>query len=355
MTNKTHSIIKKAAIRLLSALVILLTIKFIIPAFWPFILAFLLAALLDTPINKLREKFSLKRGFASAFVVTMFLFLFLGGTTFIAVRLFSSLGKHLSDMPKTLSRITIPQNDLPLRLERIAEALPPELTGIFQNMIDSLQNQTATLPTRLYSRLFDFLSSAASKTPDIVFSALMLALGLYFISAGLPVIKVFLLRQLPEKFRAKVGTIKSDVVSTVKGWGKAQLKLMGLCFIELTAAFLIMRLENAILLAAGIALIDALPVFGIGLALIPWMAFSLLTGNYRRALMLGLSYALINLVRSCLEPRLLGEQMGLHPAATLITVYAGYRISGVSGMILFPISLMLLKQFNDRGWVKLWR
>lgn len=355
MNGKTHSLLKKAAIWLLSALVILLTTKYIIPIFWPFILAFFISLILDPLINKLRKKFCMKRGFASAFIVALFLALFLGVASFIIMRLCSTLGSHIQHMPETLSRISIPSTDLPQRLERIASTLPAELNIIFRNMLDSLREQTATLPSRLYTRFFDFISNAASKAPNILFSVLMFALGLFFISAGLPVIRSFILRQLPAKLRTKAGTLKSDVLSTLKGWGKAQLKLMGLCFIELSAAFLLMRIQNAVLLAAGIAVIDALPVFGIGLALIPWGVFSLLIGNYRRAILIALTYALINLVRSCLEPRLLGEQTGLHPAATLITVYAGYSISGVSGMILFPIALMLLKQFNDRGWIKLWR
>lgn len=355
MTEKYYSKLKKAAIGLMVCLFIFICIKFIIPIFWPFILAFGLALLLDPVTNKLRKKFSLKRGFASAFVVTLFLALLLGGAAFVVIRLFSSLGEQLKNMPDTLSRITFPSTDIPRKVKGIAEALPAELTAIFSDMVSGLRSQTAQLPARIYSRAFDFISSAASKAPNIIFSSLMFALALYFFSGGLPFIKSFLIRQLPEKMRTKAGTIKGDVLSTVKGWGKAQLKLMGLCFIELTISFILMRLKNAVLLAAGVALIDALPVFGIGLVLIPWTAFSVITGNYQRAVFLGLTYALINLVRSCLEPRLLGSQTGLHPAATLITVYAGYRTSGVGGMILFPISLMLLKQFNDRGWIKLWR
>ena len=355
MTAKIHSILKKTAVIFLSALAVLLCIKFIIPTFWPFILAFLMALMLDPIIKKLCKKFMLKRSFASAFTVTLFLALLIGCSAFILLRLFSVLSEHLKTVPDKLSRIYLPSTDLPRRIEGIVSALPEELTKIFKDMLDGIRNQTAELPSKLYSRAFDFLSNAAAKAPDVIFSTLMLALALYFFSGSLPSLKSFLLPQLPEKVRGKSKLIKGDILSTLKGWGCAQLKLMGLCFVELTAAFLIMRLKNAVLVAAGIAIIDALPVFGIGLALIPWTIFSFITGNYHRAVLLGLTYATINLVRSILEPRLLGSQTGLHPAATLITVYAGYRVSGVGGMILFPISLMLLKQFNDRGWIKLWK
>ncbi len=355
MLEKTHSIFKKAGLWVLSALVILLMVLFIIPLLWPFILAFFISLLLERPIEYLRSKFRMKRGFASAFTVTLFLLLFLGICAFVISRLGTSLGEYINDIPEKLGDFTIPSTGLQQRLNRIASSLPMELSGIFQSMLDSVRRQASELPSRIYARLFDTVSTIISKAPNIIFSTVVLALGTYFISAGFPEVKGFLLRQLPKKLRSKAGMIKGDILNTFRGWGIAQLKLMGICFIELSAAFLIMGIEHTILIAAAIAAIDALPVFGIGLALIPWALFSLLTGNYTRALLLILTYAAVNLVRSCLEPRLLGEQFGLHPAATLISVYAGYRLTGVSGMILFPITLMLLKQFNDRGWLKLWK
>lgn len=336
-------------------MVILLTVKYIIPLFLPFILAFFIAMLLEPLIERLHNRFNMKRGFASVFIVTLFLAFFLGGAIFAISRVGSALSGYLRDMPQKLGGFTLPTTDLSQRLGRFVSALPDDLAGICSNLLDSLRQQASALPSRIYSRLFDLLSSAAAKAPSILFFTLMLALGLYFISAGFPGIKNFILRQLPIRLRTKAGTIKSDVMETLKGWCKAQLKLMVICFLELSAAFLIIGLDYALLIAAAVAIVDALPVFGVGLALIPWAVVSLLMGNYQRALLIILTYAIVNLVRSCLEPRLIGQQMGLHPAATLIAVYVGYRISGVSGMILFPISLMLLKQFNDRGWVKLWR
>lgn len=354
MSDKTHSFFKKAGLWLLSALVIMLTAKLIIPLFWPFISAFLLALMLDRPIEWLRKKFHMKRGFASALTVTLFLSVLLGAAVLVLSGLVSAAGEYLSRMPEHIGRITLPSPDISGSIDRIAAALPRELADIFRSMAENIGQQAASLPSRLYSKVFSLMSAAAAKAPSILLSLAMLALGLYFISAGLPGIKTFLLRQLPQKLSNKMGTLKADVLATFSGWFKAQLMLMSVCFAELCAAFLLMRLNNAILIAAMTALIDALPVFGIGIVLIPWAGLCLLSGNYHRALLIGLTYAAVSLVRSFLEPRLLGKQMGLHPAAALMAVYGGFRISGVSGMILFPVALMLLKQFNDRGWLKLW-
>ena len=355
MSEKTILSIKKAAVWALTALGVLLAVKYIIPLFLPFLLAFFLAMLLEPIIERLRKKFNMKRGFATAFVVTLFLAVFLCGLSFAIYRLGSALSAWLRDIPESLSDFTLPTNDISQWLGRVVSTLPDNLAQPFQSMLDSLRQQASALPSRLYSRFFDIISSAASKAPSILVFILMLALGLYFISSGFPTVKNFLLRQLPRRLSARAGAIKSDVLSTIRGWGTAQLKLMGICFLELSAAFLIMRMEHALLIAAGVAIIDSLPVFGVGLVLIPWAVVSLLMGNYQQTLFIALTYAMVNLVRSCLEPKLLGQQMGLHPAATLMAVYAGYRVNGVAGMILFPISLMLLKQFNDRGWVRLWR
>ncbi len=130
---------------------------------------------------------------------------------------------------------------------------------------------------------------------------------------------------------------------------------MLMCFFQLTVAFLLLRIPSAPALAAMTALIDALPVFGAGVVLLPWALYCLLLGNTRRGLGLLLSWGLTMLVRSCTQAKLLGDQIGLDPLASLMSVYVGWRVCGVWGMLLFPLLLMLLIRLNERGVLRLWR
>jgi len=131
--------------------------------------------------------------------------------------------------------------------------------------------------------------------------------------------------------------------------------MAGFTFGELLLAFLLLKLDYAILLALLTAVIDALPVLGAGALLLPWAAVELLTGNYPLGVGLVITYGAVTLIRQCIQAKLLGDQLGLHPVASLIAVYIGYRAMGVWGMILFPMLFITVKQLNDRGVLTLWR
>ena len=106
------------------------------------------------------------------------------------------------------------------------------------------------------------------------------------------------------------------------GWLKAQGLLMLITFGELAAGFLLLRVELSLLLAGLVALVDALPVFGTGTVLLPWAVLALLGGDVRMSVGLLVLYSVISLVRSLLEPRLVGARVGLPPLAALVCMYA---------------------------------
>ena len=135
-------------------------------------------------------------------------------------------------------------------------------------------------------------------------------------------------------------------------WCKAQCILLGVTFCELLAGLLLMRQGYALLLAALIAVIDALPVFGTGTVLVPWGALCLLTGNVPKGLGLLALYGVISLVRSVLEPKIMAAQVDLSPLAAM---YVGFCAFGVAGMVLCPMALLCVKQLHDSGWLRLWK
>ena len=112
----------------------------------------------------------------------------------------------------------------------------------------------------------------------------------------------------------------------------------------LAGAFLLLRLRYALLLALLTAVVDALPVLGVGTVLLPWALYELLTGQVPLALGLAITYAAVTVLRSAIQAKLLGDQLGLHPLASLAAIYAGWTLGGVMGMLLFPILAICVKQ-----------
>jgi predicted PurR-regulated permease PerM len=226
---------------------------------------------------------------------------------------------------------------------------------MLERTLSALAQSATALPGQLSRFLVELLSRTAQASPDTLLYIVTAALGTYFISASFPTVNAFLLAQLPEELRKRLEGLGADLKSGFGGLLRAQLILMGICFFELLAAFLLLGVETAAGLAAVTALVDALPVFGTGVVLAPWAAYCLLLGNPSRGLGLLLTWGVTELVRSAAQAKLLGDQIGLNPLASLLGVYVGWRVGGVGGMLLLPLGLMVLIRLNERGVVRIWK
>lgn len=165
------------------------------------------------------------------------------------------------------------------------------------------------------------------------------------LSAELPQLRKLWQKKAPHLWQQRARSLLGRFRDTLGAWLKAQAKLMGISALVLTAGFLILQVDYPLLFGLVIALIDALPALGTGLILIPWGLFMFLQGNTYLGAGLIILYGTAALIRTALEPRLLGKQMGLDPLLTLLALYGGYRLFGIPGMILFPIGAIMVKQF----------
>jgi sporulation integral membrane protein YtvI len=157
------------------------------------------------------------------------------------------------------------------------------------------------------------------------------------ISARLPKIREWIHAHLPKAWHEKYAPYLQTLKKTLCGWLVAQAKLVGVTFCILAVGFLLLRISHPLLWAAATCLVDILPILGTGTVLIPWSLVCFLQNDSLRAVGLLAIYTVISLLRSVLEPRLIGKQLGLDPLITLLAIYAGYRLWGLPGMLLAPI------------------
>ena len=129
-----------------------------------------------------------------------------------------------------------------------------------------------------------------------------------------------------------------------------------LCFgFTILTALGIMSNSYMVLIAIAIAIFDILPVAGSGGILIPWALISMVTGNIKQGIGLLVIYAVITVIRQYLEPKIVGDTLGVNPIITLAGLYFGLKLFGVLGMFIVPISVMTLKAFNDTGRIHIWK
>jgi len=329
--------------------------RFVLPWAAPFLLALITARLIEPVVRWLMARFRFRRGFAAAVcsLLVLALMLFLAGLAIS--QLINGVGVLARNLPEIAGQVGQIFSRLERSLYHFVIAAPVETQAMIQTAIDSAALMLEELPGQLSAGLLSFAASVATAFPRFFLFILTYAISVIFMSVSYPQVTAFLMRQIPGRWQERTRAFGQDMVSTLAKWARAQVKLISVTFVLLTIAFFILGISYGILLAALIALIDALPVLGTGTVLIPWALFSLLGGNFHLGVGLALTYATVSITHSFMEPRFIGAQLGLHPVATLMAMYLGYRLVGVLGMITFPMGLILLKQFHDQGHIRLWR
>jgi len=234
-------------------------------------------------------------------------------------------------------------------------SIPKDIRSVLYGALESLSDWVLELPAALSDRLLGKLSELLSAAPKTVFFIVTYIMAVFFTGISYNRIKNFIMRQIPPHLRSKAIGIKADVVRTFEKWIMSYAAIIFITFAELTAAFLILKIEYAALLAAFVAAVDALPVLGTGTILLPWAVWELIRGNTNMAISLAVIYLIVTLVHSFIEPKIVGSKAGLAPVVTLLALYMGFKAAGIAGMVLTPLAVMIVKLLNDRGYIRLWR
>ncbi len=321
----------------------------------PFLLALALSAMVEPPVQRLRRRMGVRRSFAAALVTTLLLVVLGGAVALLLVRLGMELRQWSARLPEVIEGFPALWNGLLDRVGAWYAASPPFLRSALDALAEQLMEEGPSLAGEVGSLLMGAASSLLAALPDVGLFLVTTVLAVYFTSLSYPAILAFLKRQLPAGWQARCRNAAQCFRSTILKWLRAELLLILVTFLILLAGFVWMGLDYALLAAVFTALVDALPVLGTGTVLVPWALGCLLLGNTGQGLSLLVLYAVGLIVHTLLEPRLLAGQVDLPPITALLAMYLGFHFLGVGGMILLPVCLLLLKQFQDAGVIRLWR
>lgn len=315
-----------------------------LPLTLPVLLGVLAAAALGPAILWLQKKTGMGRGSAAFLGVTLALGTLGLGLWGLGRILLRETAGLLRRLPELLSAISGCAQALSRWLLTLSSRLPDGVGDALGAWAAELVSGSGSLGRSLYDKVFSLVTGLLSALPGSVFFLMTLVLSCYFAAGELPRLRELTQSRLSGPTADRLRRLLSGIRAALGGWLRAQLGLMGVTFLVLTAGFWLLRVDSPLLLGLGVALLDALPLLGTGTILIPWALFQMMTGAMGRGLgLLGL-YAAAALTRNVLEPKLLGAQMGLSPLITLLAIYAGWRLGGFWGMILLPMGAMVISQ-----------
>lgn len=320
------------------------------PVLVPIIIAFIIAWVLHKPIDWLESKTHIKKSFIAFFMVILFYFIIGTLLTRITMRGFVILRDFFVEIPDFYNTAIMPVLDeFFIWFENICKMIDPMVLEGIKESSDKIINSLAGLVTSISSGAITWISGKAASIPGLLMKTLITLIVTVFITMDYHTIVNFLYRQMPEKAKWYLSEIKVYTGGTLLKCLKSYIIIMGITFTELLIGLSILRISNAPVLAAIIAVIDILPILGTGSVLIPWAVISGITGDIRLAVGLLILYVIIMVIRNIMEPKIVGSQVGLHPVLTLASMFTGLHFFGILGMFGFPITLSVIKNLNDRG------
>lgn len=318
-----------------------------LPVFTPFLFGLGLAVAAEPGVRFLTAKLHFPRRAAAAVSVSM-VFL-LTSLLFILVLAFvvRELGMLAGILPDWEKGAVEGLSLVSRRLLSLTAKMPPAVRQLMDQSISQFFSGSSRL---LEDALRSALSLAGGVLVHIPDGALILGTSVlsgYMLSVKLPAMARWLSSQnVAERIAPLIIRLKAVRIALF-GYVRAQVALMGTTFLVLCLSFLVLRIRFFLLWALLISFIDAFPVLGTGIVLIPWSLALALQGDGARSLGLLCTYLAASLLRSALEPRFVGRQLGLDPLAVLMALYAGYRLWGIAGMVAAPLLAVTANQLLE--------
>ncbi|CAM3608380.1 sporulation integral membrane protein YtvI [Erysipelothrix urinaevulpis] len=335
--------------------IVFVVLRFTTQYLMPFVIGFFISFLLRPFILRLTKRLG-ERKWVSLLVIVLFYTLLAFLMFWVFIGLFSAIQNFAMTLPSFYQGTIYPAlEEVNKYLGNFMENLSPDVLKIINEMTVSLISSLESIVKSISSGAVNLLTRVVSSVPSILISILISIISSFFFTMDYQNVVQTSLGRIPKKQRDLILDIKDGLVSVIGKYLKAYALLMSLTFIELSIGFLILRVANPIGLAAVIAAVDILPVLGTGGVVIPWMIIEALTGNVSLAIGLLVLYLVITVIRNILEPKVIGDQIGLHPLITLMSIFVGVKLFGFWGLFGLPIAITIIKTLHDEGKIDIFK
>lgn len=333
-------------------LAILLVCVFILPRlviyFMPFVVGWIIAIIASPLVKFFEKQFKIKRKAGSAFVIILVIALVIVAGYFLVVKLAEEMIDFVSAVPEMWESTQQDFEEIGQKLELASKYLPKEVQMTFENITANVGEYLGEFVGRLSTPTIEALSRFAKNLPSVIIGIIMSLLSAYFFVAEKDYVPNLLSKALPESIIERWDMIKRGLKRAVGGYFKAQFKIELWMYLLLGIGFTILKIRYAFLIAIGVAFLDFLPFFGTGTVLIPWAVIKFLSGDYKIVIGLLIIWGVGQLARQLIQPKIVGESVGLSPLPTLFLLFIGFKAGGVVGMIIaVPIGIIILNMYEE--------
>lgn len=313
----------------------------------PFVIGWIISAIASPMVNWLEKRFNIVKKLGSALIVILVIGLIVTGIYFAVSRIVIEVGDLVKNIPEMYAQLESGLRQIGGTLSGLFEKLPMGIQNGWNSFMANLDESMTGIIAKISDPAMAAAGNFAKRLPFYLISVIVAILSAYFFTIQREDVLKWMKKIAPESVEKRMTLVMDNLRYALGGYFKAQFKIMGVVFLILVVGFAVLGIRYFVLVAFLISFLDFLPFFGTGTAMIPWGIYKFLMGDYRTAIILVVLYAITQIIRQLLQPKLVGDSVGMNPVVTLLLLYVGYRLGSVFGMILsVPIGMVLINMLQ---------
>ncbi|MEG0754064.1 MAG: sporulation integral membrane protein YtvI [Angelakisella sp.] len=353
--NYTAFLLRCGAL-IMVALLLFVFGKYLLPALLPFVVGGLVATALRPSAHWIRRVTHMRYRPAAATACLFFYGLFGLLLCNVGFLLFAQTVAFFTRLPELFATTVLPTaTTLWERTVALISRFLPDAGLYMEDLTAGMTALTTNTLSQLSTGVLHWATAFVTRLPILAINVSLGILSSFFILMDYDNISAFLFRQLSPRMKKATKDSKAFLLSTAKNVVKAYFLLMFITFCEVSLGLWLLGTEYFAVMGIIVAAVDILPILGSGAVLIPWGLYLLFTGMVPRGVGILLLYAVITVVRTMAEPKILGDRIGLPPLVTIVSMYMGLSLFGFWGLILTPMAVTLLVHLNSHGQLRLWK
>lgn len=342
----------KALVNIVIAIMMVVLVLWLVPRFlWfflPFVVGWIISLIAAPFVKFFEEKLKIRRKAGSAFVIVAVIAVVVLVLYGICARLAEEVMGLMNALPAMWKSAGTDFKEIGDRLSILVNRLPADMQETLSNLAQQANTYAGELVGKLSTPTIAAVGNFARQLPGILIGIIMCLLSSYFFVAEKSQISTWFGEHMPRSVRERYHMIRDGLMKAVGGYFKAQLKIEVWMYVLLVIGFAILQVDYTLLIALGIAFLDFLPFFGTGTVMVPWAIVKILSADYKMAIGLLIIWGVGQLARQLIQPKIVGDSVGVPPLPTLFLLFIGYKVGSVLGMILaVPIGLILYTMYKE--------
>lgn len=341
-------------------LLILLAFYYVVPLVYPFLFGWVIAFILNPLVNLLHVKVKLPRFLATLFSLLLFCAITLAILTALTINIIVEIGALADTIQHSINTwrdelIVYINSDYIQNIVTQINVFYQENPQLHETINTNLSNSAKTLAglsSSIVTVVFTLVVNLIKSLPSYATFAIIGLLAAFFISKDWYKLITRIAVYFPDHIRASTRTIWNDLQRALFGYVRAQLILISATACFVLIGLIILNVKYAITISLLIGLCDLMPYLGTGAFMVPWIIFLFIQGDIGLGVGVSVVYGIVLVARQILEPKVLASSVGLNALATLISMFIGLKLFGVLGLIVGPVSLIILTAFHNANVFK---